>query len=592
MLVVLFLAGMLALTAASPLQAPGDGYVSSQACAGCHRANHHSWHHSYHRRMTQLPSPEAVLAPFDGTALRAGPVSYRPRRGRRFEVEIMDGGGTVVQPLALVTGSHHMQLYWFDGGGHGLSLLPFAYLRDERRWVPRSAVFLQPPAEPRDFGLETGHWNTNCIQCHATHGRVSVTGRLDDLASRVAELGIACEACHGPGARHVRAHESGKPTPDAVLVDPRELPGPLSAQVCGQCHGILIERLSADFTGPALLARGHRYRPGDDITKTRVVARQSDPEARALLARISGSPTFWEDSFWPDGMVRVSGREYNGLVESPCAKSPRFSCLSCHDMHRDRTDSRSLARWADDQLAPGMDGDRACLQCHGKLSATAALVAHTGHQASSSGSRCMNCHMPYTTYGLLKAIRSHQVSSPSVTASLNSGRPNACNQCHLDRTLAWAAEALARRHGQPRPALTGEQQTTAASLLWLLRGDAGQRALMAWSFGWPAAQAASGRDWLAAHLAELLVDPYDAVRFIAHRSLRTLPAFARFRYDFVGPPRAQSAARERALAVWRRAALGSAARSDLLLGPGPTRRETEIARLLRQRDDRPVRLQE
>ena len=40
------------------------------------------------------------------------------------------------------------------------------------------------------------------------------------------------------------------------------------------------------------------------------------------------------------------------------------------------------------------------------------LTAHTHHVDGSSGSNCLNCHMPHTTYGVLKAIRSHEISSP------------------------------------------------------------------------------------------------------------------------------------------------------------------------------------
>ena len=44
----------------------------------------------------------------------------------------------------------------------------------------------------------------------------------------------------------------------------------------------------------------------------------------------------------------------------------------------------------------------------------------------------------YAIRSYYESIRSHQVSSPSVAESLPPvGRPNACNLCHLDRTLAW-----------------------------------------------------------------------------------------------------------------------------------------------------------
>jgi hypothetical protein len=202
--------------------------------------------------------------------------------------------------------------------------------------------------------------------------------------------------------------------------------------------------------------------------------------------------------------------------------------------------------------------------------------------------------MPYTSYGLLKAIRSHQVSSPSVATSLETGRPNACNQCHQDRTMAWAADLLSRWYGVPRPDLPGDEQRIAATALWALRGDAGQRALMAWSYGWEEAHRASGSHWQAPYLAQLLEDRYDAVRFIAHRSLRRLPGFRDFAYDFIGPPDHRAEARQRALRVWA-GSQGAPGRtfSPAVLVDGQGRvLEAEFQRLWKERDDRPVAIVE
>ena len=105
--------------------------------------------------------------------------------------------------------------------------------------------------------------------------------------------------------------------------------------------------------------------------------------------------------------------------------------------------------------------------------------------------------MPHTRYGLLKASRSHAIDSPSVASSVESGRPNACNACHLDRTLAWTARKLTEWYGAPPVELNREQKTISATLLRLLKGDAGQRAITAWSMGWEAAHQASGKDCLA-----------------------------------------------------------------------------------------------
>jgi hypothetical protein len=244
--------------------------------------------------------------------------------------------------------------------------------------------------------------------------------------------------------------------------------------------------------------------------------------------------------FWSDGQVRVSGRDYNGLIESPCYKNAkedkqRLSCFSCHQMHPKATTPEALATWADDQLGPGMRTNQACTQCHKQYEDKAALAAHTHHAAGSSGSSCYNCHMPYTTYGLLKAIRSHTITSPSVQESLTTGRPNACNQCHLDKTLAWSAEKLDQWYKIKPPDLDDDQKTVAASILWSLKGDAGQRALMAWSFGWPEARDTSGSAWMTPYLTELINDKYETVRMIALRSLRKQPGFADIDYDPYGP---------------------------------------------------------
>jgi hypothetical protein len=200
--------------------------------------------------------------------------------------------------------------------------------------------------------------------------------------------------------------------------------------------------------------------------------------------------------------------------------------------------------------------------------------------------------MPYTTYGLLRAMRSHQISSPTVAASVQTGRPNACNLCHLDKTLGWTSEYLEKWYGTPRTPLDRDQQTVAASLLWLLRGDAGQRALVAWSMGWPPAQQASGTTWMPPFLSILLNDPYDAVRLVAYRSLRSQPAFAGFQYNFVGPAAKRVEDRFRAMSIWRNTRGPARTEPALLLDAEGWPLVEVVNTLHAQRDDRAINLVE
>jgi len=201
--------------------------------------------------------------------------------------------------------------------------------------------------------------------------------------------------------------------------------------------------------------------------------------------------------------------------------------------------------------------------------------------------------MPHATYGLLKGIRSHTVSIPTVAESVTVKRPNACNLCHLDKTLTWTADHLQQRYGMDSPTLTKEQQTVAASILWTLRGDAGHRVLMAWHMGWRPAVETSGADWMPPYLASLMTDPYDAVRYVAYHSLLKNPRYKKFKYDFLNPEDRNMAV-GRVTKIW--AAMDDRANwitgDQLLIRDDGTMIRNVFSSLLRQRDQRPVLLNE
>jgi hypothetical protein len=202
--------------------------------------------------------------------------------------------------------------------------------------------------------------------------------------------------------------------------------------------------------------------------------------------------------------------------------------------------------------------------------------------------------MPYTTHGLLRAMRSHRIDSPSAVVSASTGRPNACNLCHLDKSLAWTANFLTAWYHHPEVDLSEDEASTSAALLWLLRGDAVQRAVTAWNMGWVPAHDASGHQWQAPFLAELLTDPYAAVRFNAHRSLRQLPGFADFAYDYVGTLAARERARERARKQWEQLSAMPLEQTgrQVLITPDGHIQQDRLTRIIRQRDDRPMRIAE
>ncbi len=222
-----------------PVQVRENAYVSSKTCQACHPDHYATWFGSYHRTMTQVASPETVIGEFDGVARTAYGQSFSlGRRAGEFFIEMDDESASgnrpvrVRRPIVMTTGSHHMQAYWYaTGDNREVSLVPLVYLRDDQRWIPERSSFLKPALV--GFPDFSGLWNRGCQQCHAT----APQPQLEGMDTRVAELGIACEACHGPAEEHVRQNRDpqrrygyhGKEEGDPTIVNPRRLAADRSA---------------------------------------------------------------------------------------------------------------------------------------------------------------------------------------------------------------------------------------------------------------------------------------------------------------------------------------------------------------------------
>ncbi len=582
----------------------GQGYVSSHTCRSCHPREHSSWHQTYHRTMTQLPTPETVLAPFDDIYLKSrGREFHLTREGDQFWVTMpspdwehlrqekqedpLEGDPmTTRRRVVMMTGSHHFQAYWVRiDRGNDMSQLPWVWDIKEKEWLPAEDVFIRPP----DGGRRLQVWNDNCVACHALNGR---DRSEDQLFTEVTELGISCEACHGPGKEHVEHYRNplaryqayGTESKDTRIVNPANCSATTASQICGSCHSAGRKKYYLDESA-GHHNQGQPYRPGDDLEETLHLFRFGDKEAESLNETVAKS------AFWQDGTLRVGGREYLAMIESPCyanatgseAEKRRMSCLSCHSMHHGDPN---------DQLSKRMGGNHACLQCHQQFEKQ--ISAHTHHAADSSGSKCYNCHMPHTSYALLKAIRSHRVEVPSAAVSAAKDKPNGCNQCHLDKSLQWTADYLKQWYQIETGDLSPEQQTESATLTLLLRGDAAERAITAWTCGWPTAQNTSPSLGLVPALARLLDDPYTAVRRLAFQSLRSMEGFEDLQFDFVGSEQHRKEVQAEVMLRWERlrGTIPRQSWSALLLDKEGKLRIDRYLELLKLRDDQPVEFPE
>lgn len=597
-----------------PDEAAREEYTTSDTCRACHPAEYDAWHRSYHRTMTQVATPSTVLGTFGDLVLEDRGYQWRlERRGDEFWVDMPDpywfdrplwfmqlfNDDVPETPprfearVVMTTGSHHLQNYWLrrpDGedaflrpDDGALVQFPWVWLIEEERWVPNKDSFLGPPSTSVEPAVV---WNAKCSQCHSVGPEPRASESYDRFDTRAVELGIACEACHGPADDHVRFYQSpvrryvqyfrelwGEDLPDPTIINPAKLAPRSSLETCGQCHSFGTWRDQDTFR-----RQGTVFRAGDELDVHRSVFRYTeDPQDALLLETLETEPLALEGSFWRDGTIRVAGREYNGLVESP-GHTEEVSCVSCHSMHSYES--------PDTQMDPELTGNGSCVGCHAEY--VDEISDHTRHAPESSGSECMNCHMPHTTYGLFSAMRSHRIDSPSVRVSIESGRPNACNLCHLDESLDWTSEYLNEWYGQPLVELSEDEQSISAAVLWILKGDAVQRTILGWHLGWSPAREASGQGWMAPYLAQLLVDPYSVTRQVAYRSIQTHPGFQGFAYDYTAAPEIHEQRAAEVMARWRGNGGGERAAAHLLIDANGAVNVLAWLRLLSDRDQRPV----
>ena len=294
--------------AALPYPGGPEGYTGSSQCLSCHEKQHASWHRSYHRTMTQALTPESVQANFDNVNLDAhGERFHLSQTNNTYWVSIGDTPAPnetndpstypVQLQLAMMTGSHHMQVFWLPGMFGNMQIgFPFTWLIEDERWVPRHDTFIRDPdAEPV---VEV--WNKVCIRCHTTGGIPKPNAEAGIFESEAVELGISCEACHGPGEQHVAlrtAEQEGEASvteEDDPIIQPANLSASRSSQVCGNCHSMKWFDKSEQWE-----AHGFRFRPGDNLDDTTPVIKASKTEEQPWLHGVlERNPGLLESFFW------------------------------------------------------------------------------------------------------------------------------------------------------------------------------------------------------------------------------------------------------------------------------------------------------
>ena len=302
--------------------------VGSKACVQCHTVEAAGLNTSMAHALEAAGNCK-VLSMNERLLFRNGPFSYElSSQGNRPLYTVSDGVKKISEPILYCFGEGRVgQTYVFRHNGSFYETR-VSYFREIRgldftighsRLVPTSVE----DALGREIAMDEAK---NCFGCHTTGAVNGSRLQLDQLSP-----GVGCEACHGPGEKHIAAVKAEKLN-DLQIFNPRSLSAnDLTQSFCGTCH--------------------------------------TSFEQAMLMPGQSGINNI---RFQPYRMFNSPGHNKD---------DHRISCTACHDPHEQL------------EKAPA-SYDSKCLACHLTLLKDTKTALRSAPACPVSTQRCVTCHMP------------------------------------------------------------------------------------------------------------------------------------------------------------------------------------------------------
>jgi predicted CXXCH cytochrome family protein len=424
-------------------------YTGSESCARCHDVEHTQWKNSLHIKMTKPIAEATVVGDFrEGTRFSDHGRSYTfgTRDGKPYVSVTVPGHTAETFAVDYTLGAKRYQGYLSTLPEGRIYVLPVFWHVASKRWIDWKEITSVPEGAHNLRQI----WNANCFNCHATNLVQGYSVDEKKYKTTWSEMGIGCEACHGPGREHVTLMDAWEKDPaskpnydnsskNRQLSDTLKILSVKSSEprriydTCAYCHG----NKRNVFLG---------FKGGDRFSDYAMPFLISDPLPENDL----------QGEFWPDGRPNRFNRP-QALALSGCFKAGAVACTSCHVAHGSRNEFSLKVN-----INQGRNGDSLCTQCHTtpktsgpqdlKTSGPAeaakpsfsgpGLKAHTFHAPESAGSRCISCHMSDVNWRLLIRRRDHTFQPPVPENTTQFGIPNACTTCHDDKSPEWAAKQM------------------------------------------------------------------------------------------------------------------------------------------------------
>src|SRR5271165_2536782 len=411
-------------------------YVGQERCAQCHAEQVQAWRTSHHAQAMQVASDSTVLGNFNDAHFTSdGEASSFFKKDGKFYVRT-DGPDGKPQDynLPYTFGVSPLQQYLVPFPNGRMQAFVLAWdsrnkEHDGQRWFHLYPGQKIKPSDPLHWTGRNQTWNYMCADCHSTNLRKNYDLAKDSYATTWSEIDVSCESCHGPGSNHVawaQTHKKGSYNandgPHGLTVDLKPASGSwaTSDPDTGTMHWKGQARSHNEInTCAPCHSRRHPitsdYQPGQPFL---------DAYVPSLLE---------EGVYYADGQILEEDYEWGSFIQSKMYREG-VTCSDCHEPHSGKL--------------PQVSMNSVCGKCHSLQKFGS--EQHHHHKADSAGALCVNCHMPTKTYMVVDVRRDHSFRVPRPDFSVAYGTPNACNQCHKDKSNSWAVDTVVKWYGPNR----------------------------------------------------------------------------------------------------------------------------------------------
>ncbi|MEG3768237.1 tetratricopeptide repeat protein [Alteromonas sp. 14N.309.X.WAT.G.H12] len=404
-----------------------------KTCQSCHSDIVAQWQASDHGKAMAVATDATVLGDFnDVSVTHYTQTAHFLREGGHYIIDFTEGDTTTRYKVKYVFGHFPLQEYLIPADNGKLQVFPFAW--DSRtqkeggqKWYPLHADEDIHEADRLHWQQPLQNWNGMCADCHSSGLKRGYVPETNSFETHFSEINVSCQSCHGDMSSHA-AHPDDAATAVMSKSEQKALGQWLrkNDESIASWHG---EPRDNTFMDTCFSCHSLRSPLTDGI----------DPKA-AFLDQFSPN-MLTPPLYHPDGQIKEEVYVYGSFLQSKMFAAG-VNCLDCHNPHT---------------MKVKVQGNGLCLQCHSAQAYN--TTEHTHHPLDTDAGQCVNCHMPQTTYMGVDARRDHSFSVPHPAAAEQTGSPNACLNCHSDKTNAWSQTAIKQWHPNPnRPVTFNEKR--------------------------------------------------------------------------------------------------------------------------------------